>query len=403
MKIVMFTDAYWPRVNGVTVSVDSFSKALIRQGHQVFIICPFYPEPPAVERLSGANPSVKNPQAEPVIIRVPSYPLPISKEDRVAKFHKWFWVSRQLNTFAPDLVHIHSEFVIGEFGFYYAKLRSIPVVYTFHTFWEEYAANYIPFAPEVILRMVARKIIKSMAKRADSIIAPTAQIQDVLVRYRIKKQVWLLPTGIDPALFSHSEEAVQHFRTAFDQKYPRAQGKRLLLFAGRIGNEKNLSFLLRLLPEVFARHPDTVFVAAGNGPDLPLFIEEARSLGIEESCIFTGYLDRTDLSLVYAISTLFVFPSCSETQGLVTIEAMLSGIPVVAIGEMGTRYVMGGDNGGFMVRHDAHEFTGRVVELLEDPELYARKVAEALVHSRSWTIDTMTVRLEEIYRETLKK
>ncbi|MBN2810499.1 MAG: glycosyltransferase, partial [Spirochaetales bacterium] len=397
-KIVMFSDAYWPRVNGVTVSVDSFSKELIRLGHEVVIICSFYPESQAVERMSTPTMDKRENEMDPVVIRVPSYPLPISREDRLAKFHKWFWVSKQLNAFNPDIIHVNSEFVIGEFGFYYAKLHNLPVVYTFHTLWEDYAANYIPYVPEILLRRVARHIIRNMAKRADAIIAPSAEILEVLKRYKIKQETHLLPTGIDPLLFNKHPSEVEDFRRRMEEKYPLIAGKRLLLFAGRVGNEKNLSFLLRILPGIVEKHPDVLLFIAGNGPDLPRFVEEAEHLGVAEHCIFSGYLDRSDLALVYAMSELFVFPSRTETQGLVTIEAMLSGIPVVAIGEMGTVTVMGGDNGGFMVKNDPAEFSSRVCDLLGDPALYERKVEEARVHAQSWTIGTMAKRLERIYR-----
>lgn len=403
MKIVMFTDAYWPRVNGVTVSVETFSKALIKAGHQVVIICSFYPETQAVDRMSNPVMDKRENSNDPVVIRVPSYPLPISREDRLAKFHKWFWVSKQLNAFEPDIIHVHTEFIIGEFGFYYAKLHNLPVVYTFHTLWEDYAANYIPFAPEFLLRFIARRVVKHMAKRADCIIAPSEQIMDVLSRYKIKKGVHLLPTGIDPALFDHSPEETGEFRRSFETKYPSVAGKRILLFAGRVGKEKNISFLLSCMPDIFARHGDTVLVIAGNGPDLPVFMDEAESLGISDRCVFTGYLDRSDLSLLYAASDIFTFPSVTETQGLVTIEAMLSGTPVVAIGMMGTITVMGGDNGGFMVANNRGAFTSRVLDLLDDADLWERKSNEAREHARSWTIDTMAARLEGIYREILDR
>lgn len=401
MKIVMCTDAYWPRVNGVTVSVDSFSRALIRAGHQVVIVCSFYPDDQGVGRISGAEMDRARDPSEPTVIRVPSYTLPISKEDRVAKFHKWFWVSKQLNAFAPDIVHVNSEFVIGEFGFYYAKTHSLPVVYTFHTLWEDYAVNYIPWVPEFILRFIARWIIKGMCNRAATVIAPTDQIVAVMQRYKVKKRPHLLPTGIDPTLFAHDAAEIEDFRQRLYGQYPALRDRRILLFAGRIGREKNISFLLRILPRVVAAHPDVMLVLAGNGPELRDFEEEAAGLGIADRCVFTGYLDRSDLSLLYAISELFVFPSRTETQGLVTIEAMLSGTPVVAIGEMGTRAVMGGDNGGFMVRNDPDEFASRVIQLLSDPDLYGRKAREAIEHAQAWSIDNMARRLEGIYRETL--
>jgi glycosyltransferase involved in cell wall biosynthesis len=123
--------------------------------------------------------------------------------------------------------------------------------------------------------------------------------------------------------------------------------------------------------------------------------------GVEDSCVFTGYLERGDLALTYKISELFVFPSLTDTQGLVTLEAMLSGTPVVAIGALGTLMVMGGDNGGFMVKNDAAEFAARILELLENPELRRHKSCEAKIHARSWSIDELTKKLLEIYETTV--
>lgn len=402
MKIVMFTDAYWPRVNGVTVSVDSFSRELIKRGHKVVIVCSFYPESQAVERMSTPIMDKRDTEMDPIVIRVPSYQLPISKEDRLAKFHKWFWVSKQLNAFNPDIIHVNSEFVIGEFGFYYGMLYNIPSIYTFHTLWEDYIINYIPYAPEFMLRFIARRVIKKMAKRSDAVIAPSQEILDVLKRYKVKNTSYLLPTGIDPLFFQSEPSDVVEFRQKLEIKFPALKGRRILLFAGRIGKEKNLSFLFTIMPEIVKRVPDSILLIAGNGPDLNLFIEEAKEKGIAESCVFSGYLDRKDLALVYAMSEIFVFPSITETQGLVTIEAMLSGTPVVAIGEMGTLTVMGGNNGGFMVKNDPKEFTMRVLELLENPKLYKEKVAETAIHAQSWTIGTMTERLENIYIKTIE-
>jgi glycosyltransferase involved in cell wall biosynthesis len=400
----MFTDAYWPRVNGVTVSVDSFSHALVRRGNEVMIICPFYPESSVVERLSAATTVAATERApEPVVVRVPSFGVQLlSKEDRVAKFDKLFWVSQQIEAFNPDILHINTEFMLAEFGLYYARVYGLPSIYTFHTLWEDYIANYLPYLPPVALKSFAKNILKSFLRRADRIIVPTPQIGEVVKQYNIKKRPHLLPTGIDPAFFTHDDEEIAPYRALLEQKYPRLKGKRILLFAGRISGEKNIDFLLAIAPLIIEKHPEVAFLFVGNGPDLYLFEKEAARLGIGDACVFTGYLDREDLALTYGMSDIFVFPSLTETQGLVTIEAMLSGTPVVAIGVMGTLMVMGGDNGGFMVKDDKDEFVSRVFDLLEDDELYRRKVAEAKEHAQAWTIDTMTIRLEKIYQGTIE-
>jgi glycosyltransferase involved in cell wall biosynthesis len=401
MKIVMFTDAYWPRVNGVTVSVDAFSHALMRAGHQVMIVCSSYPETSDTEYISGTGEPENIGGQVPQVIRVPSMPSPVTKEDRLALAHKWPWVSKQIENFNPDILHINSEFVIAEFGYSYGRLNYLPVIFTFHTLWEDYARNYIPLLPVFFLRFVARLVLKNVMRRADRVIVPTTQIMDVVKKYKIRKEVYLIPTGVDPRIFQREKSEVTEFRSRMEILFPALSGKRILLFAGRIAKEKNISFLLEILPEIRQKHPEVVLLIVGNGPDLYDLKEESEKLGISDSCIFSGYLARKDLALTYAMSDIFVFPSLTETQGMVTIEAMISGCPVVAIGEMGTLEVMHGDNGGFMVKNDKNEFVGCVLELLDDDDLYNRKVDEAKEHAKAWTIDAMTVKLQKVYQNAI--
>jgi len=399
MNVVMFTDAYWPRVNGVTVSVDSFSRALIKAGHQVLIICSYYPEglsaPISLPDNSETDDGLK-------VVRVPSVPAFITKEDRIAKFNKWFWVFRRVEQFSPDVIHINTEFMIAEFGFMYARVHNIPAIYTFHTMWEDYGPNYLPMFPRFVVKLIVRGILKNIFRRTYRVIVPTPQIDEVVRKYKPRSDTFLLPTGIEPELFDHDKAEGEVFREKLEELHPQLKGKRILLFAGRVTREKNVGFLLKILPEIIAKHPDVVLLIVGSGPDLEYFQDEARKAGIEEACVFTGYFDRRDLALMYIISEIFVFPSLTDTQGLVTLEAMLSGTPVVAIGAMGTLMVMGGDNGGFMVKNDKAEFTKRVLELLEDRELYSRKSLEAKVHARSWSIEELTIKLIDIYKFTIK-
>ncbi|MDR2048162.1 MAG: glycosyltransferase [Treponema sp.] len=400
MKIAMFTDAYWPRVNGVTVSVDTFSLALVNAGHDVMIVCSEYPVHSMTDNIIEGGAGKEDPARKKLkLLRVPSRSVFFSDEDRAAKLSKRKWVESELDGFSPDVVHVNTEFLIADFGFGYARKRRVPAVYTFHTIWEDYAINYFPYLPECLLRFAVRKLQKHLLKQADLVIVPTPQIEEMIKTYRVKKETRRLPTGVDPALFNHSGEELAEFRAGMEKKYPCVKGKRLLLFAGRISKEKNISFILRLFPELLAKHSDLALVIAGNGPYLDYFKDEARFCGVESSCVFTGYLERAELSLVYGISHIFLLPSLTETQGLVTIEAMLSGIPVVAIGVLGTVQVMGGDNGGFMVKNDSAEFRDRVLDLLDDEELYRKKSEEARRHARAWTIESLTGKLLDIYRE----
>jgi len=398
MKIAMFTDAYWPRVNGVTVSVDSFSRALVREGHDVLIVCSSYPEDENTPISFQKNTSRSK---EPQIVKVPSLPAFVSKEDRLAKFSKMNWVFKQADAFNPDIIHINTEMQISEFGIWYARTHNLPIVYTFHTMWEDYGPNYFPFLPVFLVKFFIRGVLKSVLRRAYRVIVPTPQIQQTVLRYKLDLKPFMLPTGIELDLFRHEEKDIAVFRTKLEKMFPLLKHKRILLFAGRIGKEKNIGFLLNILPVIQSKHPDVILLIAGSGPDIEYYKEESQRLGIEKSCVFTGYFDRKDLALVYSISEIFLFPSLTDTQGLVTLEAMLSGTPVVAIGALGTLTVMGGDNGGFMVKDDPQEFTSRVLELLEDKELRAKKSEEAKIHAKSWSIDELTKKLVDLYKITI--
>jgi len=407
----MFTDAYWPRINGVTVSVDSFARELCAQGHQVLVICASYPEDynlsSSLDRHDG--PVGRRPQdgappepGRPAVVRVPSMPALITKEDRLAKFSKWHWVFKHVEAFGPDIVHINTEFVIAEFGFLYARAHNLPAIYTFHTMWEDYAPNYFPLVPRFIIRFVARGVLRTMMRRSYRVIVPTAQIDAVAHRYRPKTRTFLLPTGIDPAFFEHDAAEGAAFRERLESAHPGLRGRRLLLFAGRVAQEKNIGFLLEVLPAILDRVPQAALLVVGSGPDLEFFQKEARNAGLTGDVVFAGYMTRQDLALTYTIAEVFVFPSLTDTQGLVTLEAMVSGTPVVAIGAMGTLQVMGGDHGGFMVKDDPAEFAARVLDLLENPDLARRKAAEAREHAQAWSLSTVTRKLEGIYRTVIR-
>jgi glycosyltransferase involved in cell wall biosynthesis len=407
MKIAMFSDAYWPRVNGVSVSIETYSRALIKLGHKVLIVCAEYPDTTDHKRILGVDEDDEKTDSgeslNPQLLHVPSVAFVLSKEDRIAHLHKIFWVTKQIGQFAPDIVHLNSEFMLANFGIYCALHYKLPIVYTFHTLWEEYAAQYLPSIPKPVAQALARRITKTVMHISNAIITPTTQVRDVVKRYKIKKETYLLPTGIDMRYLHTGEMQKEAFKRRIEKMYPILSGKKILLYAGRVTKEKNISFLLDILPAIIEKHKDALLVIVGDGLEREELENLCKERGLLDYCLFTGYFDRRDLGLMYHLANIFVFPSLTETQGLVTLEAMYSGIPVVAIGSMGTIMVMGGDNGGFMVKHDKAEFTSRVLQLLDNDELYKQKSEEAMQHSKSWMVDTLVLKLEEIYKLTIEK
>ena len=403
MNIAFFTDAYFPRINGVAVSVRSYATKLAEMGHSVCIVCCNYGDEEDKKDKKKKRSFLQDDKLHPnlKIYRISSINVFVSKEDKSAKLSAWHDVKHTMDAFKPDIVHINSEFMVGYFGLIYSRHRNIASVYTFHALWEDYVDGYIKFMPVYPAKKIAKEFIKFYLKRANILIAPTVNIANVIKSYGIERDAKILPTGIPPALDVKKLNVRPLFFNQLHTLLPRVQKKHILLYVGRVVKEKNLDFLFPVLAEVKKTFKDTVLVFVGGGPELENLKEKAKKTGYARDIVFAGYRSREELAYFYSVTDVFVFPSKTETQGLVTLEAMMAGVPVVAIGERGTLDVMKGDNGGFMVKEDVNEFSQRVLELLKDKELYAKKSQEAKKWASQWSLDTLTEKLVTYYEEAL--
>lgn len=399
----MFVDCFYPRVNGVVVSVKSYSDELGKKGHKVLIVCPDYSDDNKKKTLSGCYYDDKVKYHHNIsIFRISSADVIWSKEDKLAKLVKWRTIKNQLDRFKPDVIHINSEFAMGITGLTYARHRNIPTVFTFHTLWEEYFAGYSKFFPDFIAKKAGKDFTKFYLKRVDEIIVPTKRIGSVVDRYKIEKSYDILPTGIPEDICHYENKYVSTFFYQMHKLIPVIKKKTILLYVGRIAKEKNLYFLIDMLGEVRKTIKDAVLLFVGGGPEEDKLKEYAKSKSYSWNICFAGYKSRDELAYFYNFADLFVFPSCTETQGLVTVEAMMCGLPVVAIGEMGTLDIMQGDNGGFMVKNDINEFTEKVCLLLQDSKLYNQKKADALKWSQQWAISKLSDDLVSYYQKAIK-
>ena len=403
MNIAMFSDTYYPRINGVTISVKSYAESLTELGHNICIVCCNYEEQTKENNYHKFYYDKKVEIDKRIkVLRLPALNVSFSKEDKTARIDQWHTCKKEMDSFKPDIVHINSEFVIGYFGLTYARHRKVPMVYTFHTLWEDYAANYIHFLPPSYSKKLAKEFIRFYLKRSDIIICPTERIQNVVKNYKIEKETKILPTGIPNNIGTVKKGQKALFYSQIYKGFPLKKKRRVLLYVGRVAKEKNLEFLFPVLEKVKKVYPDTLLLIVGGGPELESLKKRAEELKLMKNICFTGYQNRDDLAYFYKLSDVFVFPSVTETQGLVTIEAMMGGVPVVAIGEMGTVDVMQGDNGGFMVNHNVEEFSSRVLDLLADKDLHKQKSEEALVWSKKWSLPDLTKNLVDYYNEAIE-
>jgi glycosyltransferase involved in cell wall biosynthesis len=387
MHITMTTDAYWPRINGVTVAVDSFRRSLVERGHRVSVVAPLYP-PSAMDAVWPDDEWV---------FRFPGMAIPWSPEDRFGWPRDRRQVTRLLERLRPDVVHAHTEVTLGFSGRAYCRRHGTAHVMTRHTYWEEYMPTYSALLPRPLARLVVGAWSLLDYSRVDCVIVPSARLGTVIRGYGVRTPIETIPTGVDPREFSLDPARRRKLDAWFAARFPGLARRQVLLYAGRIVREKNIDFLLDVMERMAPRFPDSLLVLAGDGAHRGALERSARERGIGKRVLFTGYLDRTQLAWLYGCARVFVFSSKTETQGLALAEAMMCGVPAVAIAAMGTEDTLAGNAGGFLVADDPDAFAGRTAMLLADEKLRRAKAAEARRRAREWTIDATTDRLLAVY------
>lgn len=376
MRILMVSDVYFPRINGVSTSTATFKQEIKDLGHEVCLIAPDYPG-------AAAWPDED-------VIRVPSRFLFFDEEDRMMRWNRARRLAAQAGQY--DVVHIQTPFVAHYLGLRLARARGVPLVVSYHTFFEEYLFHYIPWLPRRLMRFAARHFTRAQCDDVDGLVVPSQAMMDVLRRYGVRTPGEVIPTGMELGHFNNGDGA------RFRDKLGLRPDQPVLTHVGRIAFEKNIDFLLRVYARVHAVRPDTAFVIAGEGPALKHVKQEAARLGIAEHMRFVGYLDRkTELLDCYRAGDLFLFASRTETQGLVLLESMAVGVPVASTAVMGTRDIVLPERGARHLPEDEQAFAEGVIELLDDKSRRESMGREALAFVREWSARAMAEKLVDFY------
>ena len=378
----MISDVYFPRVNGVSTSIETFRHDLHDLGIATALIAPDYAAAPA--------------PAEPDVIRIPARFLPLDPEDRMMRLAPIRELTARLREQRYDLIHIQTPFVAHYAGIELADALSVPRIETYHTFFEEYLFHYVPFLPRRWLRGFARRFSRIQGNQVDALIVPSRAMRERLAQYGVRRPMHVLPTGIPLARFAGGDGA------AFRARFGIAPGRPTVAYVGRVAFEKNIDFLLRATALARRSVPDLLLVVTGEGPALKSLKRLARRLRIEDNVLFVGYLDRrSGLVDGYCAADAFVFASRTETQGLVLLEAMALGVPVVSTAVMGTRDILDAGRGALVSADNEEDFAGHLVRLLENGEWRAKLAREARDYAQEWSAATMARRLADFYRTLL--
>jgi len=373
----MLSDVYFPRVNGVSTSIHTFRNQLAQLGHESTLIAPVY----------GSKPT-----DETDIFRIPSHRVLFDPEDRRMELRSVLLHLPDLRRHRFDLIHIQTPFVAHYAGVSLSQRLGLPRVETYHTLFEEYLYHYVPFVPKSWMQALARRFSRNQCNNLDALIVPSGTVLEVLRAYGVTVPIEVIPTGLELDRLAGGDGA------AFRARHGIAPGRPTLMHVGRVAFEKNIDFLLRMLVNVRRRIPNVLLVIAGEGPALRHLQRLAIKLGAQNSVMFVGYQDRKQALLdCYRAGDLFVFASRTETQGLVLLEAMALGVPVIAPAIMGTKDIVGPERGAVVSRLDEAEFASKVVALLEDNARRARLGCEAKDYAREWEARRMAERMAEFY------
>jgi glycosyltransferase involved in cell wall biosynthesis len=381
MRVLFVSDVYFPRVNGVSTSIATFRADLAAAGVGTTLVVPQYAEAPAVADDAG-------------VIRVRSGRVPRDPEDRRMLWGELQRALQGLQHQRFDLVHIHTPFLAHYAGVRFARAAGIPVVETYHTFFEEYLHHYVPLLPRVLGRRLARAVTRAQCSEVDAVIAPSEPMRAMLATSGVRRPVRVIPTGLPADRFARGDGA--RFRRL--QSLP--AHRPLLLYVGRVAHEKNIGFLLESLLEVRRSRPDALLVIAGEGPARASLAAQVQRLGLGRDVAFVGYLDRErSLADCYAAAAVFVFASRTETQGLVLLEAMAQACPVVSTAHLGTASILQPGCGARVAPDEPGAFAQSVLQLLDDPARAARGGLQGQVYARGWSSALMAARMREFYAE----
>lgn len=373
MRVGLFTDAYKPLITGVVHSVDLLRRGLEADGHEVAIVAP------VVAGYVDTEPRVFRYPAITLPARVPT-PLAIPVAPRVY---------RRIAALKLDVIHSQHPFSVGRAAAAIAVRLDLPLVYTFHTQYEQYA-HYVPLN-QTLVRWVTRRLVTGYAARCDVIVCPAPSIVALLRSYGIRRPVEVVHNGIDLSMFERAVPGTRRAQWGIGPDVPVA------LFAGRLAREKNLDFLLEAFRRAVAAGSIAHLVLVGDGGDTERLHRLARAAGLGSRVHFAGAVAYEEIPAYYAAADLFVMPSVTEVRPLAILEAMAVGLPVLALDAPGAADTVTSGSDGVLAPHDADGFARALAHLLEAPTDRRRLGANARVTARQYSIATTARRLVQIY------
>ncbi len=359
VRVGLFTESYDPIINGVSTSVKTLAAELTAAGHTPVIVAPRYP-------------GFADEGGDPPILRMPSLPTPFAYRFVPPPLGPAPAVLRDA---VFDVVHTHHPFGLGRHGRRCARSLRAPLVSTNHTFYTEYT-HYLPFVPKRAAQAVVSAAMRGYYNSCAAAVVPSRAARRILEGLGGPAPLFVVPTGVPPAP-AVMPAAVEQARKGFSLP----PGAPVLLYVGRLAREKNLDLLIDAFARLCAGYDGEerpLLLLVGSGPYRDACRRRVREAGITPWVRFAGFLRRAQLAPVYAAATLFVFPSATETQGVVLSEAQSHGLPCVVVGAGGAPEFVRDGVDALVVPAGVADFAHAMGTLLRDAGRRREMAAAAL-------------------------
>lgn len=375
MRIVMMTNNYLPFVGGSALSVHRFSEKLRGLGHQVLVVAPEYDE-----QVDGESEEQVHRVAALKNFNQTGFSLPLPLHINLLP---------RITEFAPDIIHTHHPFLLGDTALRIAASLNVPLVSTHHTQYAHYI-HYLTDQSQWMARFV-EELSTGHANLCDANIAPSEDIRKEMLELGVTSPIEVIPTGVDVDAFAAGDRARGREALGLSPNTP------VLGHVGRIAPEKNLDFLLDAAMQALEKHPEARFLVVGDGPSLEDLRARAGESAVADRVIFAGRKTGQDLVDAYHAIDVFLFSSQSETQGMVILEAMAANAPVVAVDAPGVRDVVkDGENGRLLPDEDQQTFAQAALEVLERRGTYREGLRQTV---DAFSLEATALRLFALYEE----
>ncbi len=378
MKILITTDWYAPTINGVVTSVLTLEKNLRKLGHEVKVLT-------LSERVRSYKTGNTYRSRSVSAFIYPGARVSLTKHSYYKELVEW----------QPDIIHTQCEFSTYLTARKIARKLNIPIVHTYHTVYEDYTHYFCP--SKKLGKAMASTLTRKLLKPADKIIVPTKKVKDLLIKYGVKKEICILPTGIDTERFE--EPLSDEERTALKEKYDIPENNKVMLFLGRLAKEKNVTELLEYFRQL--DRTDLSFLIVGGGPYFKELKKEAEKICGGMSVIFTGMVAPEDAGKFYKLGDFFVSASTSETQGLTYVEALANALPTLCKRDPCIdKVIIDGFNG---YQYDGFdEFKAYAEKMADDGELRKKLAENALETAKKFSTTVFAEKAEKIYLKAIE-